>query len=118
MGFLAFPFSVNRAGRLAQFKSREDSILELLGIMNRTPRLGWPGSAVFGLRDSLEALQSKSDARLSIIRQLNAAFQELEIDWVRAEDIQIEPGSLPHDTSYVVTLFYTGKGQVTHRLSS
>jgi hypothetical protein len=118
MGFLAFPFAVNRVGRLAQFKSAEDSILELFKIMDRTPQFGWSGSTVFGLRDSLEALQSKSDMRLSIIRQINATLQDLGIDWVRADDIQVEPGGLPHDRSYVLTLSYVGKGQVTHRLTS
>lgn len=115
MDLIDFPFVVGVGGRLRHSAGPEDSIAKLLGVMARTPRRGWRGAGSFGLRDALAELQSRHDARLFAIKQMNEALQELEIDWVRVDDIRCEPAEA-HRASYVLTLSYAGKGTETHRL--
>ena len=97
--------------------SPEESILQLLKIMASTSQRGWwRGSMKFGLRDTLAVMLSKHDARLDAIKQMNAAFEELGIDWVRVENIQFESSGVPDRLSYLLTLYYTGKGSDVQRL--
>ena len=115
MDLVDFPFVIGAGGRLRHSAGPEDSIVKLLEVMARTPRRGWRGAELFGLRDALVELQSRHDARLAAVKQMNAALQDLEIDWVRVDDIRCEPAEA-HRTSYVLTLSYTGKGTETHQL--
>lgn len=116
MDFVAFPLRIGASGWLARSGSSEESILQLLKIMASTPQRGWTGSSVFGLRDTLALMRSRHDLRLAAIKQMNQALEELEVDWVRVENIEPEPASEPHQLSYTVTLAYAGKGVEVHRI--
>jgi hypothetical protein len=116
MDFIAFPIHTGARGWLARSNSPEESILQLLKIMASTPQRGWRSSEEFGLRDTLAAMLSKHDARLAAIKQVNAALEELGIDWVSVENIQFELSDVSHRLSYIMTLSYVGKGSELHRL--
>lgn len=109
MDFVDFPLLVGAGGRLALVSGPDESILKLLAGMARTPRRGWRGAEAFGLRDLLAELQTRHDARLAAVKQINAAFLDLGIDWVRVEDIRFEHDAFG-EGSYFLTLAYAGKG--------
>lgn len=116
MDFIAFPIHTVGRGRLARSSGTEESILQLLKIMARTPQRGWRGSAEFGLRDTLASMLSKHDARLVAIKQANAMLEDLGFEWVHVENIQFEPSDEPHRLSYLITLSFNGKESEAHRL--
>lgn len=116
MDFIAFPIHTVSKGWLARSNTPEESILQLLKIMVSTPQRGWHGSSVFGMRDTLAPLHSKHGERLTVIKRMNEALEELEINWVRVEDIRLDPSGVSHELSYILTLSYVGKGTETHRI--
>lgn len=116
MNFVDFPLRVGESGRLAHAAGPEASILKLLEVMARTPRRGWRGAETFGLRDALAELWVRDEARLTTVRQVNAALDELGIDWVRVEDIRCERAAGGEYLSYSLTLAYAGKGTQVEEL--
>jgi len=109
VNFVDCPLLVGEDGRLARAAGPEASIVNLLGVMARTPRRGWRGAESFGLRDALAELQVKYEAGAATVKQINAALEDLGIDWVRVDDIKCEPAA-GGQFSYLLTLSYTGKG--------
>ena len=116
MDFVAFPFRVGARGWLARSASLEESLVQFLAIMARTPERGWAASPSYGSRDALASMQSRHDARLKAIRQMNEMLRELGIDWVRVEDIKFESPDAPHELSYNLILDFMGKGIEMHRI--
>jgi hypothetical protein len=115
MDFVAFPFRVEARGWLARSASRDDSLVQLLAIIARTPERGWVASASFGSRDTLASIRSRQDTRLKALKQMNEMLKELGVDWVKIEGIEFETPVAPHELSYTLTLDL-GQGAETHRI--
>lgn len=116
MDFVAFPLRIGAQGWLDRSPAPEDGLLRLFEAMIGTPQNGWRGSDSFGLRDALAAAQSKHGERLTLIKQMNRALLDLQIDWVTVQDVEFEPSGELGKMSYALTLFYKGKGVEVHRI--
>ena len=118
MDFVAFPLRIGQRGSLERSVSPEESVVHLIQIMASTPERGWSGSSEFGLRDTLGGLLSRPGSRLTAIEQLNKALEDLGIDWVRVENIEIEPSNDFGKASYMVTLSFRNRDAEVYRFSS
>jgi len=110
MELIAFPLHVGAQGWLDRSANPEESVVRLFGVMAATPQNGWSGSDLFGLRDTLSELQTKHGARLMAIKQMNQVLLDLEIDWVKVENIEPEPPDQSGRAYYQLTLSYKDKG--------
>ena len=116
MEWVKFPIQVSVQGWLQRSTLPLDSLVQLIQIMGRTPRQGWRGSDIFGLRDSLTEMAIRSESRSSAIKMINQILTELDINWVKIEDIQVE--ITDHSGQYACTLTFVdpNQGIVVHQM--
>jgi hypothetical protein len=112
--FIAFPVKIGKRGWFARSGTREKSITRLLKIMLTTPKRGWRGSSVFGMRELIADLAAKRSVQITAAKQLNQALEDLGIDWVRVEKIEVVPPRENSVSSYDISLAYPGKGTDIH----
>jgi len=117
MAFIGYPIRLQTDGWLHRTESAADAIVQLLGVMVRTPQAGWYGSANFGLRDMLETLQTKPATRLTVIKQINQELQDLGLDWVKVSQIEEEVDSRTGNAAFLFTLVYANQGTQVHRIA-
>jgi hypothetical protein len=112
--FIAFPVRIGQGGWLARSPTPEETVTKLLKIMITTPKKGWRGSSLFGLRELFADLGTKGGLQITAVKQINQALEDLGIEWVRVEKIEVVPPRESSISSYNIVLVYSGKGVEVH----
>ncbi|HKX30020.1 MAG TPA: hypothetical protein VJ302_20190 [Blastocatellia bacterium] len=109
MEFIAAPIRIGGNGWLNRSASRTEGLLQVLGIIAGTSQGSWRGSDQFGSRERFLELQTRWEARLAVVNQMNQALDDLGIGWVRVDQIEIQPATEAGSFSYALTLSYADR---------
>ena len=102
MQVLAFPLRLRENGLLMR-QDQTASIMDLLGLMARTPAGSWPGSPTFGLRDLFEDSRQRGNVPRLALARINEAFIDLGIDGFIALDVVREASRGDEPDTYSIT---------------
>ena len=111
MQVLAFPLRLRENG-LLQRQDQTASIIDLLGLMARTPAGSWPGSPAFGLRDLFENSKGRGDVPRLAMARINEAFVDLGIEGFTVLSVAREASRGLEPDTYSIT-FGRGTGDET-----
>ena len=105
MNFLAFPLRLE--GAYLQRTGEPEAVLQLIGLMARTPSGSWPGCRTFGVRDLFEGMRLRPERLAQVTESINTTLTDLGITNFRLSGITKEsPESADIDT-YSLTLVDT-----------
>lgn len=89
MPFIAFPLRLE--GPFLKRTDEPEAVLQLIGLMARTPHGSWPGCRTFGVRDLFEGLRLRPENLRRATDAINDTLIDLGITHYRLEAIQREP---------------------------
>lgn len=115
MDSLVVPLRFTPTGRLAR-GDRIDAVCRVLGAMLATRRADWPEAPWFGLADLVEAINVSVTDQASVGQAMNAALEQLGIDWVQVSAVTVRRGEIGSGEIHLdVALQTAGDGTLVHR---
>jgi hypothetical protein len=115
MDSLVVPLRFEPSGRLSR-GDRIDAVSRVLGAMLATRRADWPEAPWFGLADLVEAINVSVTDQASVAQAMNAALDQLGIDWVQVATVSVHRGEISSGELHLdVALQTTDDGTTAHR---
>ncbi|MBY0508021.1 MAG: hypothetical protein K2X03_29180 [Bryobacteraceae bacterium] len=105
MNFLAFPLRLE--GAFLERTGEPEAVLQLIGLMARTPSGSWPGCRTFGVRDLFEGMRLRPERLASVTETINATLTDLGITNFRLSAITREAAEHADVDVYTLTLVDT-----------
>ncbi len=105
MSFLAFPLRLE--GAFLKRTGEPEAVLQLIGLMARTPSGSWPGCRTFGVRDLFEGMRLRPERLSNVTDSINTTLTDLGITNFRLAAITKEPGEHADVDVYSLTIVDT-----------
>ena len=111
MDYISFPVRISGDGWMKRCLTPEDTVMQILEIMARTPgNGGWLGVEEFGLRDHMMTIGNRRGLQREAIEAANRILADLAIQWFRVEAVDRQDGRDPSESFYRVSIYFAGKG--------
>lgn len=111
MDLIAFPVRITAAGWMRRSLNADESVIQILEIMARTPgEGGWQGVKEFGLRGYMMTMGNRRGLQPEAIQAANRILTDLGVGWFRIDAIEREDGRDPSESFYRVSVLFPGKG--------
>jgi hypothetical protein len=105
VNFLAFPLRLE--GAYLKRTGEPEAVLQLIGLMARTPSGSWPGCRTFGVRDVFEGARLRPERISQVTDSINATLTDLGITNFRLSGITKETAEHADVDVYSLTIVDT-----------